>query len=218
MKKSKKHGNEKIFKLVLIVFEVVLIIAMVSILFSNIWNFRPEKSKTESTLGESYFARAVTVEPTSNLSPIATLKAKTQPEPPSFEEIVAGYVFDICESYPSVDPYLVLSVIYQESRFTPNVSLGGCVGLMQVSTYWHRDRAGRLGVTDFYDPYGNVLIGIDLLDELITRADGDIYYALMLYNQTYSSARQMYSQGIISDYAKSVVSRANEYREVYSNG
>lgn len=125
------------------------------------------------------------------------------PEEKPFEELVRDYVFDICQNYPNVDPSLVLSVIYQESRFKPNVSSGNCVGLMQVSTYWHRDRGAKLGVNDFLDPYSNILIGVDLLNELIIASEGDIYKALTRYN---GGSR-------VGSYAIEVVQRAAVYEE-----
>lgn len=214
MKKSNKNGFNNIWQLILILVEVAVLCAMVTLLFVKSWQTRPEKSKVES-----FVASYSKAEPQPHYSnPVVDQKSKDIPRQPTFEEVVASYVFDICEDYPAVDPYLVLSVIFQESRFKPNVSNGGCVGLMQISTYWHRDRADRLGVTDFLDPYSNVLLGVDLLNELLTRTKCDIYYALMLYNQTYESAHRMYSQGIVSDYAIDVVSRAQSYKEGYLYG
>lgn len=214
MNKSNKNDFDNIWQLILILVEVAVLVGMVTLLFVKSWQTHPEKSKVET------YAIVFSKESSSShhSSPVTVRKSKDIPEQPTFEEVVASYVFDICEDYPAVDPYLVLSVIFQESRFKPNVSNGGCVGLMQISTYWHRDRAERLGVTDFLDPYSNVLLGVDLLDELLTRTKGDIYYALMFYNQTYESAHRMYSQGIVSDYAMDVVSRAQSYKEGYLYG
>lgn len=73
-----------------------------------------------------------------------------------------------------------------------------------MSTYWHSDRAARLGVSDFYDPYSNILVGVDLLNELLESSNGDIYRALTRYN----------GGSTIGRYANEVVNRANEYREV----
>lgn len=209
MQSNSNHNND-IWKVILMVLELAILVGIVVILFTHSFNTRPEKSRliTEVPIIHS---KSISKIIHNNYLPIPT--PKDVPEPPSFEETVTDYVFNICKSYPNVNPYLVLSVIYQESRFIPNVSNGRCVGLMQISEYWHQDRAAKLGVTDFWDPYSNILLGVDLLNELLEKTDGDVYFALMLYNQTYSSAKQMYSQGIISNYAKDVVQRANEYEE-----
>ena len=126
------------------------------------------------------------------------------------EDLYISYVYDICELYPFVDPELVRAVIFVESRYVPTVESGGCVGLMQISTYWHANRADRLGVTDFYDPYSNILLGVDLLDELLDISNGDEGYALMLYNMDNSKARELHNQGLLSDYAKIVLAKRLE--------
>lgn len=215
MSKSNKKHEWSIFKLILMVVEVMILSMIVVFFFTEIMVYRPEKSKVISEVPTTY-SKSISETIHNDYLPLPL--SKDEPEPPTFEEVVASYVFDICSDYPNVDPYLILSIICQESRFTPNVSNGGCVGLMQISEYWHKDRAARLGVTDFWDPYSNILLGVDLVNELLDRTNGDIYYALMLYNQTYSSAKSMYSQGIISQYAKDVVQRANLYKEGYFDG
>ena len=212
-----KHSNKKpcnnIWKVLLIIWDIIVLVFLVWFNFMYSLEILSEDPSVEPIIQEEIVDRirfkVETPEPT-----IFYEQEKSQNDfhELTFEEIVASYVFDICKSYPNVDPYIVLSVIYQESRFTPNVSSGNCVGLMQVSTYWHRDRAARLNVNDFLDPYSNILIGVDLLSELSEIANGDVYYTLMLYNQTMDSAKQMHLQGIISDYAKEVVNRADEYR------
>lgn len=203
MNKSNKKGSNNSWKLILLICEVVWIIFLVWLIFASSWDRRPEKYRNSSAIETSYSRVTIEVHNTNDL-PI--LLSKEQPEKlqySSFEEIVASYVFDICQSYPEVDPYIVLSVIYHESRFIPNVSAGRCVGLMQISTYWHQDRAKRLGVTDFWDPYSNILIGVDLLNELMNMVNGDIYRALTRYN----------GGSGISNYAREVINIANEYRE-----
>lgn len=131
-------------------------------------------------------------------------------EPLEAEDLYVSYVYDICQAYPDVDPELVRAVIFVESRYVPTVESGGCVGLMQISTYWHVNRAERLGVTDFYDPYSNILLGVDLLDELLDISNGDEGYALMLYNMDNSKARELHNQGLLSDYAKIVLAKRLE--------
>lgn len=202
MKQSNKKDSGNRWKLILLAFEVIVIIFIVWVLFSTSWTKRPEKYRNLTIEQESYSRVAEEVCNIGYLTPSIPKEPRERPNDPTFEEIVAFYVFDICQSYPEIDPYIVLGIIYHESRFTPNVSAGKCVGLMQISTYWHKDRAARLGVSDFWDPYGNILIGVDLLNELLGSSDGDIFEALLLYR-----GRQYKS------YAKGVIDKANEYRE-----
>lgn len=126
------------------------------------------------------------------------------------EEQIDLYVEDICEDY-GVDPYIVKSIIWHESRYNPNAANGNCVGLMQISTYWNAKRANELGIIDFYDPYSNILIGVDIISDMLNN-NNDIKLTLMLYNMDHDTAYSWYSQGKISDYALSVLDRAESLR------
>lgn len=171
MKETKKNILRTTWKVFLLALQLIVIVGLILFFFTQTW------------------------------ASASTDLSKQSSEPIHLEQTIVNYVFDICEEYPEVDPYIVLGIIYYESRFTPNVSSGEYAGLMQVSTYWHRDRAARLGVTDFLDPYGNILIGVDLISELLEKYDGDIYKTLKFYS------------GGSTSYPGKVVSRANLYRE-----
>ena len=127
-------------------------------------------------------------------------------------EEINYYVRIIALRY-AIDPMLIRSIIQQESEYLPAATNGDCLGLMQVSTRWHAQRAQKLGVTNFYDPYGNILIGVDYLAELFTTYK-DPELVLMLYNMDHKTAFEMYSEGQISAYAKTVLARAEVYRNV----
>lgn len=135
-------------------------------------------------------------------------KLLIQHEPMTWEEIVNGYVKDICKFYPNILPEVVEAIIWEESRYCPNVNNGHCVGLMQVSTRWHAQRAADLGVTDFYDPYSNILVGVDYLNDIMEDC-GDISLALMLYNGD-SRAYSLYNSGRMSSYAREVITMTRE--------
>lgn len=125
------------------------------------------------------------------------------------------YVREICKEYDNVDPELIIPIVSIESRYNPDAKNGSCVGLMQVSTKYNKDRADKLGVSDFFDPYGNIQIGVDYISELIEEYD-DVYLALMLYNMKWDSAFKLYNSGSISNYAKSVVKHRDELYEMTS--
>jgi soluble lytic murein transglycosylase-like protein len=127
------------------------------------------------------------------------------------DEIINSYVKNICSKYDNVKPELVMSIIYHESRYDPRAKTGNCVGLMQVSSYWHADRATRLGASDFYDPYDNILIGVDYLSELFNTYK-DPSLVLMLYNMNHEDAFKLYSEGKTSYYARSVLERAEKIK------
>ena len=113
---------------------------------------------------------------------------------------------DICKNYEYVTPELAIAVIQKESLYDPEATNGGCVGLMQVSKKYNKYRADDLGVEDFFDPYSNILIGVDFLNELISTYE-DTNLALMLYNMKWETAFNLYSQGVISGYAKDVLKK-----------
>jgi len=83
---------------------------------------------------------------------------------------------------------MVMAIIEHESnfnRYAVNYN-GTCFGLMQIYVYYHQSRMNRLGVTDIYDAYGNILVGVDLLDELY-RSSGNWSNALYQYSGGMSS-------------------------------
>lgn len=136
------------------------------------------------------------------------------------KEKIDELIETICADYnaehqTTVEPELVKSIVYHESSYNPKAinKDGTCVGLMQVSTFWHRTRAYELGVDDFFDPEGNITLGVDYLHELF-KAYEDPRLVLMLYNMKHNEAFELYNQGKISNYAKSVLERA----ELLKNG
>jgi hypothetical protein len=143
--------------------------------------------------------------------PIIKEKPPNPPDNPI--EVLDKYIDEICARYNNkIKPELVKSVIYQESRGNPMAKNGDCLGLMQVSTTWHSERAAKLGVTDFYDSYGNILLGVDYLNELFDNHQS-LPLALMLYSMRHDDAFKMYSRGQLSTYAEVVLARAETYKK-----
>lgn len=122
-----------------------------------------------------------------------------------------GYCYEIGEQY-EISPYILMAMIETESSGKQYAKSGGCKGLMQIGTRWHGARMKRLGVSDIYDPRGNILVGADYLSELCSENDGNISLSLDLYNgnsKAYSNARN----GITSKYVNKVLTRAAEITE-----
>lgn len=136
---------------------------------------------------------------------------EVEPEPELTEvELIDSYTVEIGLEY-GVDPAILQSMIWHESRYkADNINSIGCMGLMQICTKWHMPRAERLGVTDFLDPYQNILIGTDILADYMTK--GDIGLALMLYSGNHNTAYELYRNGKLSWYATSVLDRAEMIR------
>lgn len=127
---------------------------------------------------------------------------------------IEAYTVEIGEKY-NICPELIQAIIERESSFNVYAQNGNCVGLMQVSERWHKDRMEKLGVTDLYDPYSNILVGTDYLAELFNEAvqsgrGDDLYYVLMRYNLKTSTANSRWGEGDYSDYAVEVSERAAE--------
>ena len=127
-------------------------------------------------------------------------------------EEIQSYCIEIAEQY-GVCPEILMAMIETESSGKPDATNGSCKGLMQISDKWHKDRMERLGVTDIYDPYGNILVGTDYLME-IAEEYGEISLVLDLYNGN-SKAHYNYENGIISKYAKKVLTRAEELERLH---
>ena len=140
------------------------------------------------------------------------IEVKEEQPPLTEAELIASYIVEVSSIY-KVDPYLIDSVVYHESRHIPSAKNGNCLGLMQVCTTWHTDRAERLGVKDFYDPYGNLLLGVDYISELLNATDGDVELTLMLYNMNHKQAYSMRAKGEVSWYASSVLKRVEDLKQ-----
>lgn len=162
---------------------------------------------------------AQSVERTSAVAVSAELPVAEAPKLPEhtyfdvpIDHNLQGYIFDVCEDY-DVAPELIVSMIYHESRFhTDSVATSdsGCAyGLMQIMPRWHQARMERLGCSDLLDPYQNILVGVDLIAENIRSGRG-VEWALMAYNGGSAYADRKASEGLVSDYAASVIDYAND--------
>ena len=118
-----------------------------------------------------------------------------------------SYLEYVCEQ-KAICPELVQAIIETESNWDPEARNGDCVGLMQISEKWHQDRMERLGVTDLTDPYDNILVGVDYLQELTSRYV-DQAMVLMIYNGD-SRAWKFWETGEMSEYARKILERAAE--------
>lgn len=117
------------------------------------------------------------------------------------------YIERVCEPV-NICPELVQAIIERESRWNPNAVNGDCMGLMQISERWHRERMERLGVTDLFDPYDNILVGVDYMAELFERYE-DPGMVLMIYNGD-SRAKNLQATGNLSEYADWILTRSAE--------
>lgn len=123
------------------------------------------------------------------------------------------YIADVCEER-HIDTAVVLAVIWKESTYTVDAigDNGRAQGLMQVQARWHGARMEELGCDDMLDPFENVTVGIDFLDEMIDKGYG-VEWALTAYNGGEVRAHKYRDAGEISSYAAAVLEMAADIRK-----
>lgn len=88
----------------------------------------------------------------------------------------------------SLDPYLVASLIRQESEFNPGaVSRANAYGLMQLLPQVGKGEAKaahirRFSVASLLEPSVNIQLGTHYFKEMVTQYNGQVEYALAAYN------------------------------------
>lgn len=106
-------------------------------------------------------------------------------------------------------PELIQAVCFKESSFRPDAVSDDCIGIMQVSERWHKDRMERLGVTELTDIRGNMTVGVDYLAELFNEYE-DAGAALMKYNGDSRLSKLIAGTGDLSEYADEVLALSAE--------
>ena len=80
---------------------------------------------------------------------------------------------------------------------------------MQIQPRWHGWRMDKLGCTDLMDARQNMMVGIDILMDLYSKCN-DTAWVLMAYNGGEAYANSNYNAGNISEYARYIMTRAEE--------
>lgn len=126
---------------------------------------------------------------------------------------IQRYIFNVSDYY-GVDPVLVIALIEKESSYNSSAigDGGDSIGLMQIQPRWHTARMDKLGVDDLFNPYENVSLGVDILASYIDEGLGE-EWALHAYNGGIAYANRMSAADEVSDYAKSIIDRANNLKE-----
>ncbi len=131
-------------------------------------------------------------------------------------EALRNHVFGLCADY-EIEPEIIFAIIEKESGYNARAigDNGKSAGLMQIQERYHYDRIERLGVTDLFDPFENVQVGIDYLAALVKENGGNLEMALIAYNAGQSGAETNYfSKGIYSNaYSQRVLEIAQILRE-----
>jgi soluble lytic murein transglycosylase len=112
----------------------------------------------------------------------------------------------------NLDPYLVASLIRQESEFNAGVvSHANAYGLMQLLPSVGKSMAKRQGIKGFnanqlLNPTINLQLGTDNLRQVLDRFGGQTEYALAAYNAGDVPVRQWLASGTYKDVAEFVES------------
>lgn len=123
------------------------------------------------------------------------------------------YIEEICDIY-NVSPELIEAIVEMESAGNPDVvSPHGAVGLMQIIPKYQEERMERLGVYDLYDPYSNILVGVDFIRQLFEDY-GEVYDVLMFYNDGYQGVEKSRKLEF-SEYAEKITKRAEELSKLH---
>lgn len=126
---------------------------------------------------------------------------------------IQRYIFNVSDDY-GIDPALVIALIEKESSYNAVAigDSGDSIGLMQIQPRWHIARMDKLGIDDLFNPYENITLGVDILAGYIDEGFGE-EWALHAYNGGVTYANRMKAAGKTSDYAKSIINRANKFKE-----
>jgi len=140
-----------------------------------------------------------------------------------------------------IDPYLVASIIRQESGFKPTVvSNAGAVGLMQImpaeaTIIGTRAGIGNVTRDQLFDPPTNIAVGTAEYSQKLADMHGDPILAVAAYNAGEAPVGRWLAQTPTSGdpdvdmfvesipypetrlYVKSVMRNRNEYRRVYES-
>lgn len=132
----------------------------------------------------------------------------------SFSKETQAYTYSLCKE-TGIDYFIVVALIERESGYRASAAgdNGNSRGYMQIYKKWHIERMEKLGVSDLFDPYSNVSVGVDFLGELYEKY-GDPTKVLMAYNMGESGAKRCWDKGMCeTEYSKGILKRAQEIKQ-----
>lgn len=130
------------------------------------------------------------------------------------DEELQIWVFDYCKD-KHISPYLIFAMCERESQYKADAvgDSGNSLGIMQIQPKWHEWRMDKLGCTDLMDARQNMMVGIDILMDLYSKCN-DTAWVLMAYNGGEAYANRNYNAGNISEYARYIMTRAEELEQI----
>lgn len=135
---------------------------------------------------------------------------------------VQAYTYYLCRQQ-GVAYEMVIALIERESKCVSSAEgdNGESIGLMQIQPRQHKERLDRLGVTNLYNPYQNIRVGVDILAEIKGTLQGIVpdeelpYYVLAAYNCGMRGAKEnLWDKGITRyEYNEEIMARTEQLRE-----
>lgn len=134
-----------------------------------------------------------------------------------FPEVVQVYLWCLCKER-DIDYYMVVALIERESDYKWDAvgDGGNSLGYMQIGQKWHEERMLEEGVADLLNPYGNIRVGLNFIQELNDRylESSGANCVLMVYNMGESQAKSWWAKGVYStEYSRGILARAEEIKQ-----
>ena len=111
-----------------------------------------------------------------------------------------------------ISPELLQAIVQIESggKVIPRKN-SSYKGLCQICTKYCKSQMKRLGITDPEEPYSNIRLAADILDEY--RDKKGMTYALMAYNMGPGGANRYHKRGKVSSYARTAYRLEKKFKE-----
>ena len=124
------------------------------------------------------------------------------------------YTYNLCQEY-GVRYEVMLGLMFSESNFRFNATSGVAWGICQIHQC-HASYAKSIGIDNYKEPEGNILLGVKFLSNHLKEQDGDYHRALICYNYGSGGARKhCFSQGIYqTSYSRKVMNYADNLTPV----
>ncbi len=138
-----------------------------------------------------------------------------QPVDCSLDVELQEFIYYLSTGY-NIDFHFIMAVIEQESSYRADViSDSNDYGLMQINKCNHQWLSEALGITDFLDPYQNVIAGVYVYHTLFSDYGDDTSKVLMAYNMGRAGASKLWDKGIYqTNYSKGVMQRMQRMKGV----
>lgn len=128
-------------------------------------------------------------------------------------QIVQVYTYILCNNL-EVDYATILAMIETESAYKWDAeSSSGAVGYMQIMPQYHTERVA--GSDGLENPYQNIRAGIEYMNELLAKYDGNYEKALTAYRYGQTGAQNKFfcTGQTGSDYSETVLKAADRIRK-----